>query len=86
MPASRRAAAAASGCSSAPSASATAPRASSSRSRARLPSLAPSLNVFSERGTHRLQAGPFASRELARDTAEQVRNGLQLAPVIVERR
>ncbi len=44
------------------------------------------LNVFSERGTHRLQAGPYASRDLARDTAEQVRNGLQLAPVIVERR
>jgi rare lipoprotein A len=51
-----------------------------------LPALAPSLNVFSERGTHRLQAGPFASRDLARDTAEQVRNGLQLTPVIVERR
>lgn len=50
-----------------------------------LPALAPSLNVFSERGTHRLQAGPYASRDLARDTAEQVRNGLQLTPVIVER-
>lgn len=50
-----------------------------------LPSLAPSLNVFSERGTHRLQAGPYASRESARNTAEQVRNGLQLTPVIVER-
>ncbi|MGJ7509518.1 septal ring lytic transglycosylase RlpA family protein [Variovorax sp. GT1P44] len=51
-----------------------------------LPALAPSLNVFTERGTHRLQAGPYASRDLARDTAEQVRNGLQLTPVIVERR
>ena len=51
-----------------------------------LPALAPSLNVFTERGTHRLQAGPYASRELARDTADQVRNGLQLTPVIVERR
>jgi rare lipoprotein A len=51
-----------------------------------LPTLAPSLNVFSERGTHRLQAGPYASRETARDTAEQVRNGLQLTPLIVERR
>ncbi|VTU40062.1 Rare lipoprotein A precursor [Variovorax sp. PBL-E5] len=51
-----------------------------------LPSLAASLNIFSERGTHRLQAGPYASRELARDTAEQVRNGLQLAPMIVEHR
>ncbi|CAN5245733.1 septal ring lytic transglycosylase RlpA family protein [soil metagenome] len=51
-----------------------------------LPALAPVLNVFSERGTHRLQAGPYASRDLARETAEQVRNGLQLAPMIVERR
>ncbi|SEB11959.1 rare lipoprotein A [Variovorax sp. YR216] len=51
-----------------------------------MPGLAPSLNVFSERGVHRIQAGPYASRDLARDAAEQVRNGLQLAPVIVERR
>ncbi|SDD74671.1 rare lipoprotein A [Variovorax sp. CF079] len=51
-----------------------------------LPTLAPALNVFAERGTYRLQLGPYASRELARDTAEQVRNGLQLAPMIVERR
>ncbi|WP_286618185.1 septal ring lytic transglycosylase RlpA family protein [Variovorax sp. J22R115] len=51
-----------------------------------LPNLTPSLNIFTERGTHRLQAGPYASRELARDTADQVRNGLQLTPVIVERR
>lgn len=51
-----------------------------------LPSMAGSLNVFSERGTHRLQAGPYSSREMARDVAERARNGLQLAPVIVERR
>ena len=51
-----------------------------------LPALAGSLNVFSERGTNRLQAGPYASRESARETADQIRNGLQLAPVIVERR
>jgi rare lipoprotein A len=51
-----------------------------------MPAFAASLNVFSERGTHRVQAGPYASRELARDAAEQARNGLQLAPVIVERR
>jgi rare lipoprotein A len=48
--------------------------------------MAPSLNVFSERGTHRLQAGPYVSRETARDTADQVRKGLQLTPLIVERR
>ncbi|GAA4359426.1 septal ring lytic transglycosylase RlpA family protein [Variovorax defluvii] len=51
-----------------------------------LPALAASLNVFAERGTYRLQAGPFASRDVARDMAEQVRNGLQIAPMIVERR
>ncbi|MEJ7686309.1 MAG: septal ring lytic transglycosylase RlpA family protein [Variovorax sp.] len=51
-----------------------------------LPAIAPALNVFAERGTFRLQAGPHASRELAVDTAEQVRNGLQIAPIIVERR
>ncbi|VWX59535.1 Endolytic peptidoglycan transglycosylase RlpA [Burkholderiales bacterium 8X] len=53
---------------------------------ATMPALASMLNVFDERGTYRLQAGPYASRDLARDTAEQVRNGLQLAPIIVERR
>jgi rare lipoprotein A len=51
-----------------------------------MPPLAGSLNVFSENGTHRLQSGPYASRDTARDAAEQLRNGLQLAPVIVERR
>lgn len=51
-----------------------------------MPPLASTLNVFSENGTHRLQSGPYASRDTARDAAEQVRNGLQLAPVIVERR
>jgi rare lipoprotein A len=51
-----------------------------------MPQLASSLNVFSEGLTHRVQAGPYASRDTARDTAEQLRNGLQLAPIIVERR
>ncbi|VTU41109.1 RlpA-like protein precursor [Variovorax sp. PBS-H4] len=51
-----------------------------------MPGLAGALNVFVERGTYRLQAGPYASREQARDMAEQVRNGLQLAPMVVERR
>ncbi len=51
-----------------------------------LPALAPALNVFAERGTFRLQAGPHASRELAGDTVDQLRNGLQLSPIIVERR
>ena len=51
-----------------------------------MPQLAANLNVFSEGNTHRVQAGPYASRDTARSTAEQVRNGLQLAPIIVERR
>jgi len=51
-----------------------------------MPALANSLNVFTEGGTNRVQVGPFASRELARSTADQVRNGLQLAPMVVERR
>ncbi|OUM03763.1 septal ring lytic transglycosylase RlpA family protein [Variovorax sp. JS1663] len=51
-----------------------------------LPALAGALNVFAERGTYRLQAGPYASRDVARDMAEQVRSGLQIAPMIVERR
>ncbi len=51
-----------------------------------MPQLAANLNVFSEGNTHRVQAGPYASRDIARSTAEQVRNGLQLAPIIVERR
>ncbi len=51
-----------------------------------MPSLAPALQVFSEGGMHRVQAGPYASRETARGAAEQVRDGLRLAPVVVERR
>ena len=34
----------------------------------------------------RLQAGPYASREEARDGAERIRDALQLVPVIVERK
>lgn len=51
-----------------------------------MPQLAANLNVFSEGNTHRVQAGPYASRDTARSTAEQVRNGLQLVPIVVERR
>ncbi|MEJ8858335.1 septal ring lytic transglycosylase RlpA family protein [Variovorax robiniae] len=49
-----------------------------------IPSL--KMMVFSENGMHRLQAGPYATRESAQAAGEQVRNGLNLAPVIVERR
>ncbi|WP_374674505.1 septal ring lytic transglycosylase RlpA family protein [Ideonella sp.] len=48
--------------------------------------LAPLMTVFAEKGLHRLQAGPYASRDEARDAAERVRAALSLVPVIVERR
>ncbi len=48
--------------------------------------LSPLLAVFSEASMFRLQAGPYPSREQARGAAERVRAGLQLVPVIVERR
>ena len=51
-----------------------------------LPSLAPQLRVFSEAGTHRLQAGPFASRGEAGEAVSQVRESLRISPVVVERR
>jgi rare lipoprotein A len=48
--------------------------------------LSPLLAVFDDASMFRLQAGPYASREQARGVAERVRGGLQLVPVIVERR
>jgi rare lipoprotein A len=51
-----------------------------------MPALAGKLVVFSESGKHRLQAGPYASRDAALMLGEQVRNGLDLVPIIVERR
>jgi rare lipoprotein A len=48
--------------------------------------LAPLLAVFSESGTYRLQAGPYANRDQAQDAARRVREALNLVPVIVERR
>ncbi|QGW84701.1 septal ring lytic transglycosylase RlpA family protein [Variovorax paradoxus] len=51
-----------------------------------LPSLAPQLRVFSEAGTHRLQAGPFASRNEAGEAVTQLRDSLRIAPMVVERR
>jgi len=51
-----------------------------------MPALATRLAVFSESGMHRLQAGPYASRDAALMQSEQVRNGLGLAPIVVERR
>jgi rare lipoprotein A len=48
--------------------------------------LAPLLAVFSDAPLFRLQAGPYPSRDEARNVAERVRDGLQLVPTIVERR
>ena len=48
--------------------------------------LSPLLAIFKEAQTHRLQAGPYASREDARTAAERMRQALALTPMIVERR
>jgi len=50
------------------------------------PWLAPLLAVFTDRGMHRLQAGPYDTRDDARDAAERIRVALQLVPTIVEKR
>ena len=50
------------------------------------PWLAPLLAVFSERGLNKLQAGPYTSRDDARNAAERIRTALQLVPTIVEKR
>jgi rare lipoprotein A len=54
----------------------------------RVPTLALLLAVFkdADQTLHRVQAGPFASREDAILTADRVREQMLLAPVIVERR
>lgn len=51
-----------------------------------LPALTSQLRVFSESDTHRLQVGPYPSREVAQDVALQLRNGMGLMPIVVERR
>jgi rare lipoprotein A len=48
--------------------------------------LAPMLAVFADQGLHRLQAGPYVTRDQAREAAERIRSALRLVPVIVERR
>ena len=48
--------------------------------------LAPLLAVFNERSLHRLQAGPYATRDEAASVAERIRAALLLVPVVVERR
>ena len=48
--------------------------------------LSPLLAVSGDAAMFRLQVGPYASRDEAREVAERVRDGLKLVPVIVERR
>ena len=48
--------------------------------------LAPLLAVFTETQLHRLQAGPYPTREEAGSAAQRIREALQLVPLIVERR
>ena len=48
--------------------------------------LAPLMAIFNEASVHRLQAGPYASREEAAGASLRIRKSLQLVPVVVERR
>lgn len=47
--------------------------------------LAPLLAVFSDTSVHRLQAGPYSTRDEALGIAQQVREALKLVPVVVQR-
>lgn len=57
-----------------------------SRVEAEVDWLGPLLAIVKERALHRLQAGPYASREEAQAAAQRIREALQLVPVVVERR
>lgn len=48
--------------------------------------LSPLLAIFNEGAVHRLQAGPYATRDDAAQVAQRLRATLQLAPIIVQRR
>ncbi|MBS0449028.1 MAG: septal ring lytic transglycosylase RlpA family protein [Proteobacteria bacterium] len=48
--------------------------------------IGPLLAIFADAAFYRLQAGPYPDRDQARVAAEQIRDRLQLVPVIVERR
>lgn len=51
-----------------------------------LTGLLPLLAVFHESPHYKLQAGPFASKQEAQHAARQVREVLQLQPMVIERR
>lgn len=48
--------------------------------------LSPKLALFVDTPLFRLQAGPYGTRDEAREGADRIREALQLVPVIVERR
>ncbi len=48
--------------------------------------LSPLLAIFAEAQLHRLQAGPYASRDEAASVAQRLRQALQLVPLLLERR
>ena len=48
--------------------------------------LAPLLAVFTDHSLNKLQAGPYTTRDDARNAAERIRTALQLVPTIVEKR
>lgn len=50
-----------------------------------LEGLAPLLAIFKDSSLHRLQAGPYPTREEARQAAERLRAALNLQPVVVRR-
>lgn len=51
-----------------------------------LSGLLPLLAVFHESPHYKLQAGPYASKQEAQQAARQVREALQLQPMVIERR
>ncbi len=48
--------------------------------------VSPLLAIFSERSLHRVQAGPYPSRQEAQGAAQRLREALQLVPTVIERR
>ncbi|MDE2433625.1 MAG: septal ring lytic transglycosylase RlpA family protein [Burkholderiales bacterium] len=48
--------------------------------------LVPMMAVFKEAAVYKLQVGPYGTREEAAVAAQQVRDALQLKPMVVERR
>jgi rare lipoprotein A len=56
------------------------------RAAQQLSGLAPLLAIFEDGSLHRLQAGPFENRDDAERLSQQVREGLRLTPMLIERR